>query len=145
MTETPDILLVEDNTLDVELTMQAFSKANLSPRVQVCTDGAQALDFLHRTGNFAKRSPEDPKLIILDLKLPLVDGQYVLRQIVSDPRTALIPLVVVSSSREPRDIYSAYKLGINSYIVKPVNSDTYMNTLCGVVTYWLSINQSPVM
>jgi len=138
-----DVLLIEDNELDVELTIQAFERANLSPRIQVVYDGAQALDFLHRTGSFAKRAPDDPKLIILDLKLPLVDGNYVLRQIASDPRTAVIPLVVVSSSRESRDIYSSYKLGVNSYIVKPVNSDTYINTMRSMATYWLSVNQSP--
>jgi len=144
MTETAvDVLLIEDSKLDVELALQAFEKANVKPRVQVVSDGARALDFLHRTGEFANRPTDDPKLIILDLNLPLVDGHYVLRQIVSDPRTYVIPLVVVSSSREPRDIYSTYKLGINSYIVKPVNSDTYIETIRAVAQYWLSTNQSP--
>jgi len=138
-----DVLLIEDNQLDVDLTLQAFQRANLTPRVQVVYDGVQALDFLHRTGSFAKRAPDEPKLIILDLKLPLVDGYYVLRQIASDPRTAVIPLVVVSSSRESHEIYSSYKTGVNSYIVKPVNSDTYINTMRSVATYWLSVNQSP--
>lgn len=144
MTEHPDILLIEDNPLDVDLMMQAVSKLGQTQRVQVVRDGAQALQFFHRTGDFAKRpAEEDPKLIILDLKLPLVDGHYVLRQIVSDQRTKLIPLVVLTSSREPTDIYSTYKLGINSYVVKPVNSDTYINTMRAVVTYWLSVNQPP--
>jgi CheY-like chemotaxis protein len=144
MIEHPDILLIEDNPLDVDLMMQAVSKLGQKQRVQVVRDGAEALQFFHRTGHFAKRSAEDdPKLIILDLKLPLVDGQYVLRQIVSDQRTKLIPLVVLTSSREPTDIYSTYKLGINSYVVKPVNSDTYINTMRAVVTYWLSVNQPP--
>jgi len=144
MTEpAADVLLIEDNELDVELTMQGIRRANLSPRVQVVNDGVQALDFLHRTGSFAKRAPDEPKLIILDLKLPLVDGHYVLRQIASDPRTAVIPLVIVSSTRESRDIYSSYKLGVNSYIVKPVNSDTYINTMRNMATYWLSVNQPP--
>jgi CheY-like chemotaxis protein len=126
-------------------TLQAFERSNLNQRVQVVTDGVQALDFLHRTGRFAKRPPDDPRVIILDLKLPLVDGQYVLRQIVSDPRTELIPVVVVSSARESRDIYSTYKLGINSYVAKPVNSDTYIETIRTVAKYWLTINQSPMM
>ena len=144
MTEAAaDVLLIEDNELDIELTLQAFQKANLTPRIQVVSDGVQALHFLHRTGSFAKRTPDEPKLIILDLKLPLVDGQYVLRQIASDPRTSVIPLVVISSSRESRDIYSSYKVGVNSYIVKPVNSETYINTMRSMATYWLSINQSP--
>ena len=138
-----DVLLIEDNKLDIELTKQAFEKANLTPNIQVVTDGAQALDFLHRTGEFAGRPVADPKLIILDLNLPLVDGHYVLRQIVSDPRTCVIPLVVVTSSREPRDIYSTYKLGVNSYIVKPVNSDTYIETVRALARYWLSTNHPP--
>jgi two-component system response regulator len=146
MTESAtDVLLIDDSPLDVELTLQAFKRSNLNQQVQVVTDGVQALDFLHRTGRFAKRPPDDPKLIILDLKLPLVDGHYVLRQIVSDPRTELIPVVVVSSSRESRDIYSTYKLGINSYVVKPVNSDTYIETIRTVATYWLTVNQAPTM
>lgn len=140
-----DVLLIEDNKLDVDLTMQAFEKANLKPHVQVVSDGARALDFLHRTGEFAGRPSDDPKLIILDLNLPLVDGHYVLRQIVSDPRTNVIPLVVVTSSREPRDIYSTYKLGINSYIVKPVNSETYIDTIKTLAQYWLATNQPPPM
>ena len=140
-----DVLLIEDNKLDIDLTLQAFAKANLTPRVQVVTDGARALDFLHRTGEFAGRPAADPKLIILDLNLPLVDGNYVLRQIVSDPRTYVIPLVIVTSSREPRDIYSTYKLGINSYIVKPVNSETYIETIRAMARYWLATNQPPPM
>ena len=138
-----DVLLIEDNKLDVQLTLQAFEKANLKPHVQVVSDGARALDFLHRTGEFAGRPAADPKLIILDLNLPLVDGHYVLRQIVSDPRTYVIPLVVVTSSREPRDIYSTYKLGINSYIAKPVNSETYIDTIKSLARYWLTTNQPP--
>lgn len=137
----PDVLVIEDNKLDIDLTLQAFAKCNLSDRVLVLSDGTQALDFLHRTGSFANRSLEDPKLIILDLKLPLVDGDYILRQIASDPATKLIPLVIVTSSREPRDIYSTYKLGANSYVVKPVNSDEYIETMRKVAGYWLSINQ----
>jgi len=141
---SPDVLLVEDNRLDVELSLQAFSLCSPTPRVQVVSDGAQALDFLHRTGSFAKRSPEEPRLILIDLKIPLVDGHYVLRQISSDPVAKTIPTVVLSSSREPRDIFSTYKLGINSYVVKPVNSDTYIDTVRKIAEYWLSMNQAPV-
>jgi CheY-like chemotaxis protein len=144
MTETPaDVLLIEDNALDVELTLQGFKKHRLAEHVQVVRDGSLALEFIHRTGRFATRPSENPKLIILDLKMPVVDGHYVLRQITSDPETKMIPIVVVTSSREPRDIYSTYKLGINSYVVKPVNSDTYIDMVGNLAKYWLSINQPP--
>lgn len=146
MTEmSPDVLLIEDNRLDVDLSLQAFARCSPAPRVQVLSDGAQALDFIHRTGSFAKRSPEEPKLIVIDLKLPLVDGHYVLRQIASDAVAKTIPTVVLSSSREPRDIFSTYKLGINSYVVKPVNSDTYIKIMQHIADYWLSVNQPPVV
>lgn len=146
MTElAPDVLLIEDNRVDVELSLQALEQCASSARVQVLSDGAQALDFIHRTGAYAKRSPEEPKLILLDLKLPLVDGHYVLRQIASDPVAKTIPIVVLSSSREPSDIFSTYKLGINSYVVKPVNSDAYLSTIQTIAKYWLATNQPPVL
>jgi CheY-like chemotaxis protein len=139
-----DVLLIEDNPLDVELTLHAFEKYHLPQRIQVIRDGVSALEFFHCTGQFAGRPSEDnPKLILLDLKLPLIDGHYVLRQIMSDPKSRMIPLVVLSSSRESRDIYSTYKLGINSYVVKPVNSDIYIDTIRTIATYWLALNQAP--
>ena len=145
MTElAPDVLLIEDNHVDVELSLQAFKQTMPSVRVQVIFDGVQALDFIHRTGRFAKRPPAEPKLILLDLKLPLVDGHYVLRQIASDPVAKTIPTVIMSSSRESSDIFSTYKLGINSYVVKPVNSDAYLQMIHDVASYWLTTNQPPV-
>lgn len=145
MTEiAPDVLLIEDNRVDVELSLEALKRCAPSVSVQVFPDGAQALEFLHRTGSFAKRSSEEPKLIILDLKLPMVDGHYVLRQIASDPIAKNIPIVIMSSSREPRDIFSTYKLGINSYVVKPVNSDAFLEAVENIARYWLKTNQPPL-
>lgn len=145
MTEmAADVVLIEDNRIDAGLSLQAFGRCAAAPRVQVLSDGGQALDFFHRTGDYANRSPEEPKLIVLDLKLPLVDGHYVLRQICSDPVAKAIPIVVMSSSREPRDIFSTYKLGINSYVVKPVNSELYLQTVQRIADYWLFTNQPPL-
>jgi two-component system response regulator len=139
-----DILLVDDNPHDVELTMHAFQKHGLAKRLHVVRDGEEALSFFHCTGTYAKRNPDDaPKLILLDLKLPLVDGHYVLRQIRSNPRTRMIPVVVLTSSREDRDIFQCYQLGINSYIVKPVNYDQFIEAAWTIAEYWLAINQPP--
>ncbi|MGQ0811095.1 MAG: response regulator [Nitrospiraceae bacterium] len=147
MSDIPaDVLVVEDNLHDVGLVMQAFQRYNLPHRIEVVRDGPEALDFLHHTGRFRDRPAEEiPKLILLDLNIPLVDGHYVLRQIASDARTRIIPVVVLTSSQEPRDIFSAYQLGISSYVVKPVNSDTFIETVGKTATYWLSINHSPVI
>jgi two-component system response regulator len=140
-----DILLVDDNPYDVDLTVRAFRKHSAAQRIHVVRNGEEALDFVHGTGAYANRNPyEGPKLILLDLKLPLVDGTYVLRQIRSNPTTRTIPVVILTSSREQRDIFQCYQLGINSYIVKPVDYDEFTEAAAAIAEYWLSLNQPPL-
>jgi two-component system response regulator len=137
-----DILLIEDNASDAELTVHAFQKYSRTKRIHIVPDGAEALEFLHCTGTYADRNEAlQPKLILLDLKLPLVDGHYVLRQIRSNATVRHVPIVVLTSSREARDIYQCYQLGISSYIVKPVNFDEFTDTAKVIAKYWLELNQ----
>ncbi len=145
MTEKPiEILLVEDNPGDVELTRHALRKHNLGNRIEVVRDGAEALDFIFCIGAYAGRSIEDsPRLILLDLKLPKVDGLEVLQRLKSDPRTRKIPVVVLTSSREERDIVESYQLGANSYIVKPVDFEQFTEAVRQLGLYWLLFNQPP--
>jgi two-component system, response regulator len=139
-----EILLVEDNPADVELTLHAFKHSNLANSVQVVRDGAEALDFIWQTGTYAGRQPDDnPKVILLDLKLPKVDGLEVLRRIKSDPDKAMIPVVVLTSSAEERDIVESYRLGVNSYIVKPVDFEQFTQSARTLGMYWLLINHPP--
>jgi len=139
-----EILLVEDNPRDVELTMRAFNKHNLANKVQVVRDGAEALDYLFATGAYKHRNAEDhPKVVLLDLKLPKVDGLEVLRQVKSDERTKTIPVVVLTSSREEKDVLESYKLGVNSYITKPVDFDKFLDAVGELGMYWLLLNQAP--
>lgn len=139
-----EILLVEDNPNDVELTLRAFKKNNLTNPIQVVRDGEEALEFIFGTGAYANRRIEDgPKIILLDLKLPKVDGLEVLRRVKSDARTKAIPVVVLTSSREERDIVESYQLGVNSYIVKPVDFDQFIESARLLGLYWLLLNQPP--
>jgi len=141
-----EILLVEDNPSDMELTLRALKKNNLANRVRVACDGVEALDFIFATGAYAGRNALDnPRLILLDLKLPKVDGLEVLRRLKADPRTRRIPVVVLTSSREERDIVESYSLGVNSYIVKPVDFEQFTAAVRELGFYWLLLNQSPVM
>jgi two-component system response regulator len=138
-----EILLVEDNPNDELLALHAFKRNNVANNVCVVRDGAEALEFIFCTGVYADRAIENPKLILLDLKLPLVDGIEVLRRIRSDPRTRLVPVVVLTSSNEERDIVEAYKLGVNSYIVKPVDFDQFNEMTRQLGYYWLLLNRQP--
>ncbi len=139
-----EILLVEDNPNDVQLTLHAFAKNNLSNNVHVVRDGAEALEFLFCTGSYANRKTENgPRVVLLDLKLPLVDGLEVLRRIKTDTRTRAIPVVILTSSREERDLLESYQLGVNSYIVKPVDFGQFIESVRHLGLYWLLLNQSP--
>jgi two-component system response regulator len=137
-----DILLVEDNQDDMDLALHALRREKLANNIVVARDGEQALDFLFCRGAFAQRSFEHPpKLVLLDLKLPKVDGIEVLKQVKSDPRTKTIPVVIMTSSKEERDLVAGYNLGANSYIQKPVDFDQFRETVKSVGLYWLVINQ----
>ncbi len=134
-----EILLVEDNPNDVELTLHALTKYNLGNHIEVVRDGAEALDFLF--GGPAT----SPRVILLDLKLPKVDGLEVLKRIKGDPRTHSIPVVILTSSREERDIVESYSLGVNSYIVKPVDFGQFAESVRSLGLYWLLLNQPPAL
>ena len=137
------ILLVEDNPDDVTLTLRALKKNNLLNEVVVARDGVEALDFLFCEGEFAGRSPELlPELILLDLKLPKVDGLEVLKRIRNEARTRLLPVVILTSSNEQSDIISGYELGVNSYIRKPVDFEQFIETVRQLGLYWLVLNQT---
>jgi two-component system response regulator len=140
-----EILLVEDNPNDVELTLRALKRHNLANKVFVVKDGAEALEFLFATGAHADRNVESsPRVVLLDLKLPRVDGLEVLRRVKSDERTKAIPVVVLTSSREQRDVVESYQLGVNSYIVKPVDFEKFVQAVSEVGLYWVLLNQPPV-
>ncbi len=142
--EEVEILLVEDNPTDVELTLRALKKNNLSNKVHVVTDGAEALDYLFATGDYKEREiNKRPKVVLLDLKLPKVDGLEVLKKLKSDERTKNIPVVVLTSSKEEQDRIESYKLGVNSYIVKPVDFEQFTKSVQGLGLYWLLLNELP--
>jgi CheY-like chemotaxis protein len=139
-----EILLVEDNPQDLQLTQRALKKANLANHIQVARDGEEALQFIFCEGPYSERKIENaPKVILLDLKLPKVDGKEVLVRIKSDTRTKMIPVVVLTSSKEQSDLVESYKLGVNSYIVKPVNFEGFAAAVQEVGMYWLLLNQPP--
>jgi two-component system response regulator len=139
-----EILLVEDNPDDVALTLRALRNANLANHIQVVRDGAEALDFIFCEGAHSERNLENgPKVILLDLKLPKVDGLDVLRRLKTDSRTKFIPTVVLTSSKEQNDVVESYNLGVNSYIVKPVNFETFVTAVQQLGMYWLLLNQPP--
>ena len=139
-----EILLVEDNPNDVELTLRALKKQHLANNVYVVNDGEQALDFIFGTGKYAGRDVKNrPRVILLDLKLPKVDGLEVLRRVKADEQTKIIPVVVMTSSREERDLIESYKLGANSYLVKPVDFDKFVQAVQYLGLYWLLLNKAP--
>jgi CheY-like chemotaxis protein len=137
-----EILIVEDDPRDAELTLRALKKNNLANNVFVAEDGEVALDFFFCRGQFENRSFQNPpKVVLLDLKLPKINGLEVLRLVKADKRTAHIPIVVVTSSREEPDMTEAYELGVNSYVVKPVDFDKFVNAMSSLGLYWLLVNQ----
>jgi two-component system response regulator len=144
--EPVEILLVEDNPHDVKLALYAFKTNNLANRVHVVRDGAEALEFMFCTGRYGARNiAQAPKVVLLDLKLPLIDGIEVLRQVRADSRTKTLPIVVLTSSREERDLVESYKLGVNSFIVKPVDFDQFTDVVRQLGYYWLLLNQLPTV
>jgi len=145
-TQNVEILLVEDNPNDVELALHTMQKHNFANRIHVVRDGVEALDFVFCRGAYESRSiNRPPKVVLLDLKLPKVDGLEVLRQIRGDERTRMLPVVIMTSSREERDVIESYKLGINSYIVKPMNFGEFCEVVHQVGCYWLLLNQPPTL
>ena len=139
-----EILIVEDNPQDAELTLRAIRKNNLANKFYVAEDGEEALDFIFCRGKYIQRNfSSPPKVIFLDLKLPKISGLEVLQEIKSDPRTKSLPVVMVTSSREDPDIRKAYEFGVNSYVVKPVNFEDFLNAMSQTGLYWLLVNQPP--
>lgn len=137
------ILLAEDSDRDAELTLDALAQHNLVNEVMRVRDGAEALDYLYRRGQFADRRNENPAVVLLDLKMPKVDGLEVLRQIRNDPQLKLIPVVVMTSSREEQDLLRSYELGVNAYVVKPVNFDEFVDAVKQVGAFWAVVNEPP--
>jgi CheY-like chemotaxis protein len=143
MTNLGRILLVEDDPSDVELTMTALGEYKLANEVTVARDGQQALDYLRRQGAFAGRSDENPAVVMLDLKLPKIDGLTVLKEIRSDNRLKMIPVVVLTSSREEQDMMRSYELYVNAYVVKPVDFHEFVNAVKELGVFWALINEPP--
>ncbi len=137
------ILLVEDDPNDVELTLTALDEYNLANEVVVATDGEQALDYLYHRGKFMRRTPENPAVLLLDLKLPKVDGLEILQHIKADEKLKMIPVVVLTSSREEKDMVASYKLGVNAYVVKPVDFHEFVNAIKELGVFWAVINEPP--
>lgn len=137
------ILLAEDNLEDVELTLAALEGHHLANQVMVVRDGADALDYLHRRGPFENRIDPQPVVIFLDIKMPKIDGVEVLRQIKAEPKLQTIPVVMVTSSREQQDLLRSYQLGANSYVVKPIDFDQFVNAIQELGLYWAVLNELP--
>ena len=143
-TSIVELLLVEDNPQDLKMTLRALKKANLANHIHIARDGAEALQYVFCEGEYSGRKIENaPKVILLDLKLPKVDGKEVLERIKSDPRTKMIPVVMLTSSKEQSDVVESYNLGVNSYIVKPVNFEGFAAAVKDLGMYWLLHNQPP--
>lgn len=141
--ELKNILLADDDSKDVELTLAALQKHNVANRVIVVQDGAAALDYLYREGEFAHRSGGNPAVVLLDLKMPKVDGLEVLRRVKSDANLKAIPIVVLTSSREERDVVESYCLGVNAYVVKPVRFQDFVDAVSHLGVFWALVNEPP--
>jgi len=141
--EEIEILLVEDNPVDIELTLRAFKKNSIANAIKVVRDGEEAVNYIFSSGKNSNSKSKMPKLILLDLKLPKIGGIDVLSQIKGNPNTRMIPVVVLTSSQEERDIVEAYQLGANSYIVKPVDFEKFVSAVKDLGVYWLLLNQPP--
>jgi len=137
------ILYAEDNPKDVELTLEALPEHNLSNQVVVVPDGAEALDYLYCRGKYKLRTPGHPVVVLLDLKMPKVDGLEVLRKIRSDEKLKMIPAVILTSSREEKDLIESYKLGVNAYVVKPVRFEDFLQAVKTLVLFWALVNEPP--
>lgn len=142
-TEVKRILLVDDSPRDTELTLNALAQHNLANEVVAVRDGAEALDYLYRRGPFADRAAGNPAVVLLDLKMPKVDGIEVLRQMKSDPQIKMMPVVVLTSSREEQDLVTSYQLGVNAYIVKPVQFQEFVEAVKLLGAFWAVVNEPP--
>jgi CheY-like chemotaxis protein len=143
MAELKRILLVEDNPNDVEMTLAALEENHLANEVVVVRDGAEALDYLYRRGVFKLRAPGNPAVVLLDIKLPKVDGVEVLRQVKADPELRRVPVVMLTSSREEQDLLATYDLGVNAYVVKPVDFNEFVQALNKLGLFWAVVNEPP--
>jgi CheY-like chemotaxis protein len=141
--EAKKILLAEDDPNDVELTLTALEEYNLANKVVVARDGAEALDYLYRRGRFADRPAGHPVVVLLDLKMPKVDGLEVLRRVKGDPALKTIPVVVLTSSRQDQDLVESYNLGVNAYVVKPVAFDKFVEVVRQIGLFWVLMNETP--
>lgn len=143
MADLRPILLVEDNPRDLELTLAALAKCQLANDIVVARDGAEALDFLYARGEFVDRTPGDPAVVLLDLKLPKIDGLEVLEKVKNDPRQRQIPVVMLTSSREERDLVRSYELGVNAFVVKPVDFNAFFEAIQDLGMFWAILNEPP--
>lgn len=141
--KTGRILLAEDSPQDAELTLNALAEHNITNLVDLARDGAEALDYLYKRGKFAGRQGGNPVLVLLDLKMPRMDGLEVLRSVKADPQLRTIPVVILTSSREEQDVVRSYELGVNAYVVKPVEFDQFMRAVRDLGLFWLLINETP--
>jgi CheY-like chemotaxis protein len=137
------ILLVDDSPRDTEMTLDALQQYHLANEVTTLRDGAEALDYMYRRGEYATRGPAEPAVILLDLKMPRVDGIEVLRQLKADPKFKIIPIVVMTSSREDQDLHKCYELGVNAYVVKPLDFHEFIEAIRTLGAFWAVLNESP--
>jgi len=143
MSKSPRVLFVDDSPRDTELALAAFEQYHLGNEIVVARDGAEALDYLYRRGAYQDRGPGQPTLVLLDLKMPKVDGLEVLRQIKSDPLLKATPVVVMTSSREEQDVIASYRLGVNAYVVKPVKFPEFVEAVRSLGMFWMVLNEPP--